>query len=423
MFSQGETVNVAVSGGRDSVFLFHLLGELGYARRVLHVNHKLRPEADEEEQFVRMMAEAAGCECVIERAQAPIADGNLEQNARRFRLQFFHRFGKVATAHTRSDQAETVLFRLLRGSGVTGLRGILPVTREGLVRPLLDVTRAEIDEWLVSRQIEFRDDPSNQSLDFARNRIRHQLLPQLEREWNPRIAETLARVADLSADEEAYWEAAVDGYWDDVAATIDDAVLLRVPKLAELPAALARRVLRRAALIVKGDIRQLEFPHIEQLRDLATADEGSGRVIAPGLDAMRSFEWIRLTRPAAPSVRNWEMSIEFPFTADLPGGGRIRVYNKNSFGQAFKPLILRNWRPGDRIRRMGESDESRIKQLFQDARIPLWERRNWPVLAAGDDVLWTAQFGFAEGAAGFGVDYAPPLSFITMNRDESGMRP
>jgi tRNA(Ile)-lysidine synthase len=421
MFSQGETVNVAVSGGRDSVCLFHVLGLLGYGRRVLHLNHGLRPEAETEEEFVRELARQAGCEFVRERAHVPA--GNLEQEARRLRQRFFRRFDKVATGHTRSDQAETVLFRLLRGTGSTGLRGILPVTREGVVRPLLAVERAQVTAWLAARGLPYRDDASNQSLEFARNRIRHQLLPQLEEQWNPALSQTLAHLADVAMHEEEYWDARVAEFWPVVAAEAGEAVLLRCPELNALPLALARRVVRQAARRIKGDLNRLDFPHIEQIRELAAAPSGSGRVVTPGVDVMRSFDWLRLATPAPSVERNWQMSVEFPFTADLPGGAQIRVYNKDSFGQALKPLILRNWRPGDRIRRTGETEGSRIKQLFQEARIPLWERRNWPVLVTGDDVLWSAHFGYAAGVAGLEVDFRPPDSFIAMNRDGGEWRP
>ena len=162
---------------------------------VAHLNHKLRGEASEEdERFVAGLAARHGVPFYREEAAAGIAGGNLEQNARRERLKFFSRLigegkaNRIATGHTRDDQAETVLFRLLRGSGLTGLAGILPVTREGLIRPLLDVSRAEVEEFLRARGTAWREDCSNHDRRFARNRIRHDLLPRLAREWNPEIA-------------------------------------------------------------------------------------------------------------------------------------------------------------------------------------------------------------------------------------------
>ena len=209
---------VAVSGGPDSVCLLHVLLELaprlGIAvTAVAHLNHKLRGEAsDEDERFVAEMALRAGVPFFCERVRVGEENGNLEQAARRARHAFFSRLikdgvaNRIATGHTADDQAETVLFRLLRGSGLAGLSGILPVTREGIVRPLMDVSRADVIEILRARGLHWREDATNQDARFARNRIRHSLLPQLAREWNPRLSESLAHLADLAREEEQWWQ-------------------------------------------------------------------------------------------------------------------------------------------------------------------------------------------------------------------------
>ena len=148
-------------------------------------------------------------------AAAVCSAGNLEQTARRARREFFHdliRRGladRIALGHTRDDQAETVLFRMLRGSGLAGLAGILPVTAEGLIRPLLGVTRGEVETFLRERGIPWREDASNREPRFARNRIRHELLPQLKQDWNPRLTESLAHLADLAYEEERWWAAEI----------------------------------------------------------------------------------------------------------------------------------------------------------------------------------------------------------------------
>src|ERR1019366_3467158 len=199
MFTPGDRVAIAVSGGADSVCLLHVLR-------------------------------------------------NLEQSARNARLAFFHEglarglATRIALGHTRSDQAETVLFRFLRGSGATGLAAIRPVTDRGIVRPLIDIERPEIVAFLEERGIAWREDATNATLDFARNRIRHQLLPQLAREWNPALAETLAHTADLSLAEEAYWQAETDRLADLHITRCDGAVLMSAAALAALPLAAGRRL-------------------------------------------------------------------------------------------------------------------------------------------------------------------------------------
>src|SRR6516165_11630394 len=217
MFEAGQKVGVAVSGGADSVCLLHALRELAprwdLRLHVLHVNHRLRgAESDEDAQFVRDQAAQFGLPFTIHEADLDMTPDNLEQAAREIRMAFFNEkiargaVARVATGHTRSDQAETVLFRFLRGAGTAGLSGIRPVTSEGIVRPLLAISREEIEAWMRERHIPWREDSTNASPTFARNRIRHKLLPLLARDWNPQIEETLARTAEWAQAEEAYWD-------------------------------------------------------------------------------------------------------------------------------------------------------------------------------------------------------------------------
>src|SRR5579864_954304 len=224
MFQTGQRVGVAVSGGADSVCLLHVLVELGprwnLRLSVLHLNHQLRGEESREDaRFVAELAARLGLPFYLGEADvgriARKSGDNLEQAARNERSRFFLDYlrsgaaDRIALGHTRSDQAETVLFRFLRGSGSAGLAGIRPVTTDGFVRPLLNVDRANIEQYLRERNITWREDSTNLSLDFARNRIRRELLPMLEREWNPAIAETLAHTAEWAREEEAYWEAEI----------------------------------------------------------------------------------------------------------------------------------------------------------------------------------------------------------------------
>ena len=216
MFSTGQRVGVAVSGGADSVCLLHVLHELAprwnLHLSVVHIDHGIRGAASQADaDFVRSLAGEFALTFHFRQADVPSIDDNMEQAARRVRQEFYRELmqsgmvDRIATGHTRSDQAETVLFRILRGSGFAGLSGIRPVTREGIVRPLLDCTRAEVEAWMAERRIECREDESNEDRSFARNRIRHELLPQLRREFNPQLDEALANLAVIARDEEDWW--------------------------------------------------------------------------------------------------------------------------------------------------------------------------------------------------------------------------
>ena len=430
MFEPGQQVGVAVSGGADSVCLLHVLLELAHRwdlhLSVLHLDHGLRGEESRQDaEFVRGLADRLGLPlCLRETRVAPSPD-NLEQAARQARLAFFREtmaggaVQRVATGHTRSDQAETVLFRFLRGSGTAGLAGIRPVTSEGIVRPLIEVDRSEVRQFLLERGIAWREDSTNSSLQFARNRIRRELLPQIAREWNPAIGETLANTADWALAEEAWWDAEIDRLAGQHFTTSQNAIVLRAGLLATLPLAVARRLVRRAMELAKGDLRGIDFGHIRSVMDLARSTEGHGRLQAPGLDIFRSFEWLRFGQPGTGGLeaRNYRLALAVPGTVRVPGANlAISLELIDKSGPSVSPewvyndwvgcldwqrlsgsLELRNWRPGDQYQPAGYSGQEKIKTLFQRARIPLWERRHWPVVTDGSSIIWARRFGPAAG--------------------------
>ena len=289
MFEPGQTVGIAVSGGADSVCLLYVLREL--ASRwdlrfcVLHLNHGLRgKDSADDAEFVRDLAAEFGLPFVLREADLSDFSGNLEEIGREARLAFFQdeitsgMAHRVATGHTRSDQAETVLFRFLRGAGTAGLAGIRPVTKTGLVRPLIAIDREDVERFLADRGIPWREDVSNRDLRFARNRIRHELLPGLARTWNPSIIPALAQTADWALAEEAYWETEINRLASLNLKEKTGFVLLETSCLKSLPLAVGRRLVRRAMEVGKGDPLGIEFAHVNAVLDLAATDEGHGRL-------------------------------------------------------------------------------------------------------------------------------------------------
>ena len=428
MLAPGQRAAVAVSGGADSVCLLHALVELGFAAQALHVNHKLRgAESDADAEFVAALAARLGLPCTIRDAPIPAGADNLEQTARRLRLAFFRDAlaqqlaDRVALGHTRSDQAETVLFRFLRGAGTAGLAGIRPVTSDGLIRPLIEIPREEVRAWLRERGIAWREDSTNASLAFARNRIRHHLLPGLAHDWNPAIEESLAQTADWAQAEEAWWQTEIDRLAPEyLSHDSSGAVLLRADALQSLPLAAARRLVRRAVEVAKGDLRAIDFGHVASVIALSAGVEG-GRVHVPGLEICRSFDWIRLAPPGP--AHGYRLSASVPGITPVPGTGlAIRleliensetfeegdsVYNDGmdclDWNRLSGKLELRNWQPGDRFRPVGAPADEKVKDLFQHARVPLWERSQWPVLTDNSAIVWIRRFGAAaDRAAGPG---------------------
>ena len=431
MLAPGDRVAVAVSGGADSVCLLHVLLELApdwnLALSVVHLNHQLRGDAsDADAAFVRDLACRLNLPCTIREAGLSLAGGNLEQAARHARLALFREVlssgaaTRVATGHTRSDQAETVLYRFLRGSGTAGLSAIRPVTSDGLIRPLLDVPRDEIEQFLRDRGIAWCEDATNASLRFARNRIRHGLLPQIEREANPAIGSVLAHTALWAQAEEDYWNQELDRLSGGVLESQNGFVSLNARGLAALPLAAARRLVRRAIGQAKGDLRAIDFQHVESLLELARPHGGHGHVHLPGLRAVRSFDWLRFeTFPSVESPRPYSLHPSVPGTARVPAAGLDislelieksetsgtvdSVYNTRmgclDWQRLSGSLLLRNWRPGDRYQPQGCTGEQKIKTLFQKARVPSWERRQWPVLLDGSSIIWVRRFGAAARVA------------------------
>lgn len=292
-FRPGDRVAAAVSGGADSVALLELLLEardrLGIVVAVAHYNHRLRGgESDTDAEFVERLAAAREVP-FFGGSAATLHHSNVEALARRDRYRFFEQLarqgsvGKVATAHTADDQAETVLARLLRGGGPAGLSGILPGGREGrVVRPLLEVRRAELRAWAAARGLTWHEDSSNLNLRFLRNRIRHQLLPQLERDYNPGIVNVLNHTAEVARGEEAHWQRQIEELAGRLIQDTPGGPQLSLADFVQLDEAQQRRLIRAAVARAKGDLRRLEFAHVERVRRLALAGpdgQSGGRVV------------------------------------------------------------------------------------------------------------------------------------------------
>ncbi len=417
-------IGVAVSGGADSVFLLHALQELGVAVAVFHVNHQLRgAESDRDEAFVRALA--VQCGLPVHVLAAPIPDGNIEQEARRARYDFFAQqiaagiCDAVATGHTLDDQAETVLYRFLRGAGTAGLSGIRPTTASGIIRPLIELRRDEIRQWLMERSIVWQEDCSNQDREFLRNRIRMQHLPELTASLNPSLAEVLASTANWARGEEDYWAAELDRLAPSYLIEKPETILISTKPFLELPVAVQRRLLRHAIERVRGSLRAIDFQHVERIRAMMATREGSGRLQLPDLDIYRSFDWLRLAPVGIDSrlERDFESDLTIPGRTVVPGRqltiemelvANPGVYNNSELGEAldweqctgspsYEGLKLRNWRPGDQYQPQGRTTAEKIKTLFQEYRVPLWERRAWPVVVQvnGNAIVWSRRFGVA----------------------------
>lgn len=424
-------VGVGVSGGPDSVALLSaLLAQRGGARlhlSVLHVNHGLRPEADHEQRHVERLCRLWQLPCFAKKLDSAPPRRGIEAWARNERYQFFEAvleregLDYLALAHTRDDQAETVLFRLLRGSARRGLSGIPPSRTLGtggdkrLIRPLLDCTRQEVLEYLADRRLSYVTDPSNADLGYARNRIRHRLLPLLATEFSPRISRHLAHVADTLREEEAWLETATTAARLRVQHERDGRPGLRVQAWAAEPAALRARILRQW-LEHTGHSRELGFVHLEQVRALAEG-QVRGTVELPGSLQVRLEQGCLLAESKRLASEPYVYPIacgqrlRLPAVPDIPGSGWQCWLSEPSAWQASPAqartadpwrtffdarlvssgLRVRSVRPGDRIFPLGMAGRKKIHDVFSDAKLPRRLRQIFPLVVSGADdseVAW-----------------------------------
>jgi tRNA(Ile)-lysidine synthase len=410
-------LGVAVSGGPDSVALLGALVELASREAlhltVLHVNHALRPEADQEQQLVEDLCRRWQLPCVVKALTPPRARKGIEVWARVERYQFFqqakdqHRLDAVALAHTRDDQAETVLFRLLRGAGRRGLTG-MPARRNGwIIRPLLSCSRQEVLSYISTTQLPYATDDSNTDLRYTRNKIRHMLLPLLEREFSPQIRQHLVHTAESLRQEEAWLEEQAQAAYERVRAREDR--LFKSRLLAE-PQALRPRIFRIwLEQNQKQKPRELSFLHFQRLAALV---EGriAGQVELPGaLVVSREGEFLVLVEKRPCSVihvyrydlvygaslkipeTGWEIDASCPVAWNgTPFEARLRdpwlaVCDVDALAE---PLMVRSYEPGDRMRPLGMQGQKKLHDIFIDKKIGVAQRRLWPLVLCGAEIIW-----------------------------------
>jgi tRNA(Ile)-lysidine synthase len=372
-----------------------------------HWNHQLRGDESLRDQCcAEVVARQLGIPCVVGSGASLAGAPNLEARAREERYAFFTRVAaaqgcaKIATGHTLDDQAETVLMRLLRGTGGDGLTGIHPVRGGRIIRPLIECSRVQVLAFLDSAELPFCEDNSNQDRRFLRNRVRHEVLPLL-RAINPDVTGSLASVAEIAAEQSAVLAAVVEPL---LASSRSGDGSLSVGALTGSAPALRSQVVRAWLREQRGDLRQLLSAHIRGVVDLAQGVRPNGRIRLPGGQlVVREYGWLHFrAREPAPLdepgrilvpgtalqlASGWQISAEV-----VAGQGASRptdLWGLVADAEAIAtPLLIRSARPGDRIEPLGLGGHRKLQDIFVDRKLPLGRRRSCPVVECNGEILW-----------------------------------
>ena len=411
MLSAGDSLLIGVSGGADSVCLVHVLRELGFKPGLAHLNHGWRgQESDEDARFVEDLAKKLDLDFFERRSQADSGQGNREATARTNRQEFFHEImesngiARLALGHTSDDRVETFLHHLLRGSGTRGLVSMRPLSGN-IVRPLIQSTRREVEDYLKERNQAWREDRTNEDTRFVRNRIRHVVLPELTAAFNPRLQESLSRTIDILEAEDDWLEDSVREWLKSRASGEGGALVVDFDDLESKPIAFVRRVLMASLRWAGSSMQDIGFDHVENIRSLLESGK-SGRVIElPGpITVERNFGQL-VFRPSDWVPADYEYELTIPgevhiaeidtiFQAHLRSPDALKPKQAGAFvdGDSLGPCVkIRNWKNGDFYNPIGRP-ASKLKELFQTERIPQRKRRQWPVFVAESSIVWVASF-------------------------------
>ncbi|MBU2522514.1 MAG: tRNA lysidine(34) synthetase TilS [Proteobacteria bacterium] len=448
MIEPGDSVLVGVSGGPDSVALLHII--LSLAQRfslrvaVAHLNHSLRQkDSDDDAEFVASLARKFDLPCYIKKEDVSKYRHekklSLEEAARIVRYRFFesvaekYMFNKIALGHNADDNAELVIMQLLRGSGPLGISGIPPVRNGKIIRPLIKLTKSEILEFLAVNELKFVLDKSNNDQRYLRNRIRHHLIPHLKSSYNKRIVETINRFASIIRSEEEWIDDLIKPIFNkSVLAAENNSVALSISSINELHIAAQRRIIRKAIAEIKGNLRRIAFSHIESVISLLNSGHAFGCIDLPDRIWIKrdgdtvsfsreksllrdpykklsdenklSFEY-RILKPEAGfkaeifprSLLIKELGLNMEFSKidikNLPdihhAGHNVAFFDMDKL--SF-PLVLRNFRPGDKFQPLGMSGTQKVKKYFINNKVARVQRAKCLILLSQDKIMWVVGY-------------------------------
>ncbi|MFQ5483760.1 MAG: tRNA lysidine(34) synthetase TilS [Desulfobacterales bacterium] len=437
MFKPGDAVLAGVSGGPDSVALLHALILLApkfhFQIGIAHLNHSLRCEhSDHDALFVLRLAERFNLQIFQKKIDVRQCHnktgGSLEEVARDLRYAFYHEvaekkgFNTIALGHQADDNAELILLYIFRGCGALGATGISPVRKTSgkiatIVRPLIQVGRSEIIDFLKQNRLPYVSDSSNEDLTILRNRIRHQLLPNLKSSYNPKIINALNRFGLILSAEEEWSKAVIDSVFEKtVLAKQKDSMILSAKRIAALHIAAQRRIIRRGIETVKGDLRRIQYSHIEAAVRLIKKGPINGTLDLPDrIRILRNYDQIVISKekkdlrkskndlgivssfqykvvpPGSLFIQEIGVSIKFSETEakEIPD---VRKTSDNvifmDLDKLSLPLTIRNLKQGDRFTPLGMTGTQKVKNFFINNKVPVTTRRACAIMLSQKKIVW-----------------------------------
>jgi len=424
MIHHQETVLVAVSGGADSLALLHVLSDLSQQFRfhlqIAHNNHGLRPNATSEADFVAQKARELNLPLVVEQMPDPALltfnFSSMEANLRQMRYQFLNRVAdqvkadKIALGHQTDDQAETILLKLLRGAGGSGLGGILPVRDDRYIRPLLCHSRSAIESYLNYRGMIACHDESNTDLKFLRNRVRHQLIPDLKQNYNPQIQSTLNRTADLLQNDEDFIQQQTQQAAEECQITPHQ---FDRQKFLDHHVAIQRRILRYVYTDIVGQTVDLYFSHVASMLDLLHGHRPNTELSLPHqVQFQRAYDQFSFT-PVPDPPKRFELQLQIDDRTQFPVGIiTSQIFDRSDepmpngkteaifdLDRIQLPLWIRTRRNGDRFYPFGMTGSKKIKDFLIDQKVAKNRRDGVPIVVDNaQHILWiigyrTSQIG------------------------------
>ncbi|MBI4549036.1 MAG: tRNA lysidine(34) synthetase TilS [Ignavibacteriae bacterium] len=413
LIQQGEWVIIAVSGGIDSVVLLDLLekmkNELKVKLALAHMNHCLRgEESDQDEEFVQSIAKDHGLECYLERTDtSTIAEQrklSIQETARELRYDFFTRlrvsygYHKIATAHHADDNTETLLFNVIRGTGVHGMTGI-PVKRDdiGVIRPLLFATREQISRYALERQLNYREDTSNRENKYTRNFIRHQLIPQIREHINPNLTATLSRTSELFLELEKFLlEETSQAFTRIQLKNSTDEIILDADRLCVYSAFIQEYLLFETAK--KFCQTEIDFATVQSMLKIVEGETGAWCKVSKNAVFYRNRNQLILTRVGDTDAFHYSVIPNqhyefqhFHFGSTLVSNVKI---TNNPFVEYIdastlgNTLVLRSWNEGDWFIPLGMHDKKKLSDFFIDQKVPLFDKHLIPLLVSDENIVW-----------------------------------